>query len=67
MLLVKISNETQVHNVSSRNPGSFLWTVDLPVEEALGTSTMLAGADNVAHSIGESLINEGRWEWSSTH
>lgn len=47
MLLVKVLDGTQVHNVLSRNPGFFLRTIALPVDE------VLAAAD-VAHSIGHS-------------
>ena len=35
MLLGKVLDETPVHNVLSRNPGSFLRTVALPVDEVL--------------------------------
>ena len=69
MLLVKVSDETPVHNVLSRNPGSFLRTVALPVDEVLAAASTSARADDAAHSIDESPFNEARegWGWSSRH
>ena len=60
MLLVKVSDETLVHNVLSRNPGSFLWTVALPVNEVLAAPSTSVRADDAAHSIDESPFNEAR-------
>ena len=63
MLLVKVLDETPTHNVSSRNPGSFLRPIALPVYEVLTTPSTSAGADDAAHSIDETPVNETRGGW----
>ena len=71
MLLMKVSDETPAHNVSSRNPGSFLRTIALPVYEVLAAPSTSARADDAAHSIDESPVKEARggwgWGWSSRY
>lgn len=47
---------SETHNVLSRNAGSFLQSIALPVDNVLAASTTLARVDDAAHSIGESPV-----------
>ena len=67
MLLVKVLDETPVHNVLSRNPGSFLRTIALPVDEVLAAPSTSARADDAAHSIDESPFTVAGGGDSSEH